>query len=116
VYNNYYGLRNAPAYQYSWGVGIESAIYAEQNFFLAPRSFTADRILQRFNGTALTASGTLLIGPPVRNPVDPISAWNASNDPDLGSDAGWVPTLNHQLAAGWTVPLTVPLFAGPLIW
>ncbi|WP_331155122.1 polysaccharide lyase family 1 protein [Steroidobacter sp.] len=116
LYNNYYDLRNTPNYQYSWGVGIESAIYAEENFFAAPRSFAPDRILERFNGTAVSASGTLLVGPPVRNPVDVVAAWNASNDPDLGADAGWVPTLNHQLLPAWTTPLTAPLLAGPMIW
>ena len=116
LYNNYYDVRNTPNYQYSWGVGIESAIYAEENLFLAPRSFTPDQILERFNGTALSASGTLLVGPPVRNPVDVVAAWNAANDPDLGADAGWVPTLNHQLSPAWTTALSVPLFAGPMYW
>ena len=78
LYNNYYDLRSTPNYQYSWGVGIESAIYAEENFFVTDRSFTPDQIIARFNGTALSASGTLLVGPRVRNPVDPIAAWNAS--------------------------------------
>jgi pectate lyase len=116
VYNNFYDVRNTPNYQYSWGVGVESAIYAEENVFLAARSFTPDQILARFNGTALSASGTLLVGPPVRNPVDVIAAWNDSNDPDLGADAGWTPQLNYQLAPAWTTPLTVPLFAGPMFW
>ncbi|WP_116808821.1 pectate lyase family protein [Steroidobacter cummioxidans] len=114
IYNNYYDVRNTPKYQYSWGVGIESAIYAEENFFVAPGDFTPERVLARFNGTALSASGTLLIGPPVSNPVDVIAVWNASNDPDLGADAGWVPTLNYQLSPAWTTALTVPLFAGPM--
>ena len=85
---------------YSWGVGIESAIYAEENFFLADRSFTVDQIIERFNGTTLSASGTLVVGPRVRNPVDVIAAWNAVNDPDLGFDAGWMPTLELRAAAG----------------
>jgi len=114
LYDNFYDLRGNPSYQYSWGVGIESAIYAEENFFLADRSFTPDRIIARFNGTALSASGTLLVGPRVRNPVDVVAAWNAVNDPDLGFDAGWVPTLNHQLLPAWTTPLVVPLLAGPI--
>jgi pectate lyase len=114
LYNNYYDVRNTASYQYSWGVGIESAIYAEENFFVANRTTTADQLLDRFNGTALSASGTLLIGPRVRNPVDVIAAWNAVNDPDLGFDAGWVPTLNHQLLPAWTTPLLVPLLAGPI--
>ena len=48
----------------------------------------------------LSVSGTLVIGPRVRNPVDVVAAWNAVNDPDLGFDAGWTPTLNHRVAAG----------------
>jgi pectate lyase len=116
VYNNFYDLRNTPSYVYSWGVGIESALYAEENFFLTDRTFAVDGIIERFNGTTLTASGTLVVGPRVRNPVDVISAWNEVNDPDLGFDAGWTPVLNHQLAPAWTTPLVVPGFAGPFAW
>jgi pectate lyase len=115
LYNNYYDIRNAEHYQYSWGVGIESAIYAEENFFLAARSVTPDQLLERFNGTAIAASGTLLVGPRVRNPVDVAAVWNAVNDPDLGFDVGWVPTLNYELLPAWTTPLFVPLFAGPIL-
>ena len=116
LYNNHYDLRNTPTYQYSWGVGIESAIFAEENFFLADRALTPDKVIGRFNGTTLSASGTLLVGPRVRNPVDLIAAWNAVNDPDLGFDAGWVPTLNFELLPAWTTPLLVPLLAGPFAW
>jgi pectate lyase len=114
LYNNYYDIRSAASYQYSWGVGIESAIYAEENFFLANRSQTPDQVLARFNGTAIAASGTLMVGPRVRNPVDVVAAWNAVNDPDLGFDVGWVPTLNYELLPAWTTPLLVPLLAGPI--
>ena len=113
VYNNLYDLRDTPSYNYSWGVGIESAIYAEENVFIANRNFAVDRIIARFNGTALSVSDTLVIGPRVRNPVDVIGAWNAVNDPDLGFDAGWVPTLDHELLPAWTTPILVPLLAGP---
>ena len=114
VYNNLYDLRSTPNYVYSWGVGIESALFAEENFFIAERAFTVDQIIERFNGTAASVSGTLVIGPRVRNPVDVVAAWNAVNDPDLGFDAGWTPTLNYELLPAWTTPLLVPLFAGPL--
>jgi pectate lyase len=114
LYNNYYDIRDTTNYQYSWGVGIESAIYAEENFFLASRTTTPDQILSRFNGTAITAKNTLIVGPRVRNPVDVVAAWNAVNDPDLAADAGWVPTLNHELMPAWTTPLLVPLLAGPI--
>ncbi|MET0535263.1 MAG: polysaccharide lyase family 1 protein, partial [Steroidobacter sp.] len=116
LYNNYYDVRNTPNYQYSWGVGIESAIYAESNFVIAPSGFTADRILARFNGTALSASDTLLADPSGTSSVDPIAAWNAVNNPDLGADAGWIPMLNYQRSPAWTTPLTVPQYAGPMIW
>jgi pectate lyase len=114
LYNNYYDIRDTTNYQYSWGVGIESAIYAEENFFLANRTTTPDQILSRFNGTAITAKNTLIVGPRVRNPVDVVAAWNAVNDPDLAPDAGWVPTLSHELMPAWTTPLLVPLLAGPI--
>jgi pectate lyase len=113
VYNNFYDLRSTPNYVYSWGVGIESALYAEENFFLTDRAFTVDQIIDRFNGTTLSASGTLVVGARVRNPVDVIAAWNAVNEPDLGFDAGWTPTLNFELLPAWTTPLLVPLLAGP---
>ena len=57
-----------------------------------------------------------MVGPRVRNPVDVIAAWNALNEPDLGFDAGWTPTLNFELLPAWTTPLLVPLFAGPFRW
>lgn len=116
LYNNYYDLRATPNYQYSWGVGIESAIYAEENVFVADRNFAIGRIPGRFNGTALSASGNLVVGPRVRNPADLIGAYNAANDPDLGYDAGWVPVLNHQLVPAWAAGLLVPLLAGPQRW
>ena len=113
LYNNYYDLRATPNYVYSWGVGIESAIFAEENFFVADRTSRPTR-----SSTASTARRRRLrercvIGPRVRNPVDVVAAWNAVNDPDLGFDAGWTPTLNFELLPAWTTPLLVPLFAGP---
>jgi pectate lyase len=113
LYNNLYDLRGTSNYSYSWGVGIESAIYAEENVFVSDRNFDVSRIIARFNGSSLSASGTLVLGPRVRNPVDVIGAWNAVNDPDLGFDAGWVPTLDHELLPAWSVPILVPLLSGP---
>jgi pectate lyase len=114
LYNNFYDIRDASHYQYSWGVGIESAIYAQENFFLSSRSTTPDRLINRLNGTSITALGTIVVGPRVRNPVDVVAAWNAVNDPDLGTDVGWTPVLNHELLPAWTTSLVVPLLAGPI--
>jgi pectate lyase len=116
VYNNLYNLRGPGSYQYSLGAGIESQIYAQANFFLTDPSITPDQFISRFNGTALTTIGNLVVGAAVRNPVDLVAAYNQVNDPDLGSDAGWVPTLTFELLPAITTPVLVTLFAGPLDW
>jgi pectate lyase len=116
LYNNYYDVRRTPAYGYSWGVGVESAIYAEENVVRADSTFTVDQLIERFSGTALAASGTLLIGRGSRTTVDVIAAWNALNEPDLGFDAGWTPALNHQLMSARAAAQVVPRLAGPRHW
>src|SRR5688572_20918568 len=65
VYNNYYEIGNADNYVYSWGVGVESAIYAENNFFRVNPStdITPDQFIERLNGTAIHESDTLLNSP-----------------------------------------------------
>ena len=62
VYNNLYRIEDVPTYGYSWGVGIESAIYAENNYFDTDDAVTPDQIIERFNGTAIHETGTLLRG------------------------------------------------------
>jgi len=64
-------------------------------------------------GTALSASNTLAIGSGVRNPVRVLPVWNEQNDPDLGFDAGWVPTLDHELLPARTTAIPVPLLSRP---
>lgn len=116
LYNNYYRLHKLDNFQYAWGVGVESAIYAEQNFFFTDHGLTPDRFVARFNGTAAHVSGTLHTGVPARRPVDVIAAYNAVNDPDLGTDPGWVPVLDAGLQSAFTVPQTVLSGAGPFAW
>ncbi|HEY2943849.1 MAG TPA: pectate lyase, partial [Vicinamibacteria bacterium] len=58
VYNNLYGIKKVPGYVYSWGVGIESQIDAENNLFLTDEDVTPDQLIARFNGTAIHESGT----------------------------------------------------------
>ena len=96
VYNNYYEVLNAPSsgfipsYQYSWGVGIESAIWAQNNAFRM-RGVTPDQIIRRFVGTKIGVSGTVINAPD--NAVDVLAAYNAVNTPPLLPDPGWTPTL-----------------------
>jgi pectate lyase len=116
VYNNYYKIQGLPTYQYSWGAGIESAIYAENNFFKTDDAVTPDQFIERFNGTALFAAGSHVNGTPVRNLVDVVAAWNAVNDPDLGTDVGWTPSLFDVIQPTGAVPSAVQNDAGPFIW
>jgi pectate lyase len=115
LYNNFYRIANPSSYVYSWGVGIQSAIIAENNFFVAEQGLTPDVFIERFNGTAIDESGTLLNGVLNRNRVDLVAAYNAANDPDLLSDVGWTPTLFKEIHPTWSVPL-LALLSGPLPW
>lgn len=116
VYDNYYKIRRGTRYSYSWGVGIESAVFAENNFFLTNGSETPDQFIDVFKGTAVHVTGTLVDGLRRRHRVDVVAAYNEVNDPDLGSDVGWTPTLVPRLHPTQAVPALVQLFAGVFGW
>jgi pectate lyase len=116
VYNNFYEIDNVGNYGYSWGVGIESAIFAENNFFKADQAISPDMFIERFNGTAIQARGTLVNGFFPRDRVDVVAAWNEVNDPDLLTTVAWTPELFKRIDPTWTVPITVSLLAGPFFW
>lgn len=117
VYNNFYEIDNPDNYVYSWGVGIESAIYAENNFFQVKKhsGITPDRFIGVFKGTAIHEAGTQLNVPSNsgHHIIDVLAAYNAVNDPDLLSDVGWAPTLFVDLMKARDVFHTVPRGAGP---
>ena len=116
VFNNYYKIERNPTYGYSWGVGIESAIYAENNFFKTDKTVLPEVFIERLNGTAIFESGTHLNGTPPKNLVDVVSAYNLVNDPDLSEEVGWVPTLFVEVEPTREVPRTVQSEAGPFDW
>ncbi|HLO30127.1 MAG TPA: hypothetical protein VK249_13370 [Anaerolineales bacterium] len=120
VYNNYYKISNAENYVYSWGAGIESAIYAEGNFFWVNPStgITPDQFIERFNGTAVYETNTLLNSPSQsgHQALDVLAAYNEGNDPDLASEVGWVPTLFVDLLETQDVLPAVEAGAGPFNW
>jgi pectate lyase len=116
VYNNYYKIEHNPSYVYSWGVGIESAIYAENNFFKTDKTITPDRFISVFKGTAIHETGTHVDGTADKHRVDVVAAFNAVNDPDLLSDVGWAPTLFLEIQPTKKVPSSVQNDAGPFIW
>jgi pectate lyase len=112
VYNNYYVIANTDSYVYSWGVGVESKIYAENNYF-STDGVTPDQFIRRFNGTAIHASGTFVNGRSAADQVDVLAAYNTVNEPDLGGDVGWTPTLYTTIHPTQAVPGLVGNNAGP---
>jgi pectate lyase len=116
IYNNYYDIAEDPGFGYIWGVGVESAIYAENNFFAVDPSITPDLFIDRFNGTAVFETGTFVNGNRRRHAVDLVAAWNALNDPDLVEEVGWTPALRTRLTPTHRVRSKVRREAGPFHW
>lgn len=110
VYDNYYEI---PAdVVYALGVGVESAIVAESNVFALDRAVSPDALLFDWGGTVLTARDNLVRTGHHTRPVDLVAAYNAVNDPDLGADAGWTPTLHTRITPARQVPALVSRNAG----
>jgi pectate lyase len=116
VYNNLYEIKKVASYVYSWGVGIESGIYAENNLFQTDEDVTPDALIERFNGTAIHESGTHVGGPADKDLVDVLAAYNEANDPDLAGDVGWAPTLFTAIDPTRRVLPAVRSGAGPMEW
>jgi pectate lyase len=116
IYNNYYDIGADPGFGYIWGAGIESAIFAENNFFSVDPSITPDLFIDRFNGTALFEVASLVNGTRRRHEFDLVAAWNAVNDPDLIEEVGWIPALRTRLTPTHRVRTKVRRGAGPFHW
>ncbi|WP_082373351.1 pectinesterase family protein [Nocardia sp. NRRL S-836] len=87
VYNNLYEGSQV----YSWGVGVRSQIYAQNNFI---RGIAPEKVVYNWGGAAITDVGNLVDG----RPVSLVDAHNAAfPDKRLGTDAGWTPTLTRGL-------------------
>lgn len=112
VYDNWYDVPAGAGYVYSFGVGVQSKIYAENNYFRLGSGVGADQIIYNWGGTAVHATGTLVTSGRTTREVDILAAYNATHDPDLSGDVGWTPTLHTRVDPAALVPLTVPLLAG----
>jgi pectate lyase len=108
VYNNYYRIPGEP-FEYAWGVGVQSAIYAQNNFFALGADVDAADLIFDWGGTVITERGTWVSRSGARGgPANVLEAYNAAHDPDIGADAGWTPTLR----AGPVLPAAaVPIVA-----
>jgi pectate lyase len=115
VYNNYYQIPVADPYEYSWGVGVESMTYVENNFFSLGAGVDPAEVIAEFDGTAITELGTWARtgGHGIGRPISMLDAYNAVNDPQLGDDVGWTPELRRgPVLPAFVVPAVVTLQAG----
>jgi pectate lyase len=123
VYNNHYRIGNGDNYQYSWGVGIQSQIYAENNSFEIDEHIPPGGIIEQLNGTAMFETGTLVDrtlghdrGIPHGDDVSLREEYNAVTDPDIvdaSTAGGWTPTLFLDIDRTKEVPNLVRKGAGP---
>ncbi|MEO3853311.1 pectate lyase [Acrocarpospora sp. B8E8] len=112
VYNNYYEIPDPADFVYALGVGVQSQIFAENNFFRLGRAVDPATLLFNWGGTALTTRGDVLrVGGKV-TPINLVAVYNAKNDPDFLPDAGWTPTLHTAIEPAEDVRRSVSRHAG----
>lgn len=109
VYNNFYRIMNNPKYGYSWGVGIESQIYAEDNYFKADDKVALEKIIGNYKGTMIYTTGTRVND----KDVDLLALYNAANQTKIDGKVNWKPTLVVKVDPIETVISTVESNAGP---
>ena len=110
VYDNFYEIPDAISY--ALGVGVESAIVAESNVFALDSAVDPSELLFDWGGTTLTARDNLLRTGRHTDPIDLVTVYNTAHDPDLGTDAGWTPTLHTAITPARKVPTLVSQNAG----
>ncbi len=104
VYDNLYRVSTEANYHSSWGAGVESQLFAENNYFEMSPMFGPMEVIDGKKGTRMTTRGNCWrerSGNCV--PTDFVAVFNANFDPDLSPDAGWTPTL-YGAARGPDIP------------
>jgi pectate lyase len=113
VYDNYYYATDEDAFEYAIGVGVQSQVYAENNFVLRSADIPLDAFVYNWGGTRMTEIGTLSrVGTGPIEPVNLLERYNASFDPDIETSAGWTPTLRGPVDPTIDVPRIVSAQAG----
>jgi pectate lyase len=112
VYNNCYLQPSAEGYSYSWGVGVESQIYAENNYFELGEGVEAADVIRDWGGTMIHETGTLVNGRSRHHAVSLFAAYNAEHDPDLRGSVNWKPTLYERIGPTQSVCPQVKSHAG----
>lgn len=114
VYNNFYEFNQASDYQfdYALGVGVESKIYAENNYFDFDYDIDPGEIIQDWKGTTIYESGSYVNGKSSAQQVDLVGAFNQSNTIQLDENVGWKPSLFTKIHPTQAVPALVKAKAG----
>lgn len=112
VYNNVYDIA-AQGYTYSWGVGVESKLYAENNVVRLGAGVTPDKFIRAFNGKSIREIGTLVDDGAKKAAASMLASYNAATEAKLVDDVGWVPTLRGPVDRSDAVAEIVTKRAGP---
>jgi pectate lyase len=117
VYNNWYVVSDPAHYSYSWGVGREAEIVADNNFVqlapgVDPASFVRDWRGAVLTDAGLDESGTLLSSRSGPRRTSLIDAYNAAHDPDIPTTVSWTPTYVERIDPAAAVPALVRVKAG----
>ena len=110
LYDNLYTQTTEGLFQYYWGAGIESSIYAENNAFELAPGVDPARIITRWAGTQLFETGSTVNG----QPTDILAAFNATAPVPLAPTARWNPAdvYDYTLDPVEDVPAIVRAEAG----
>ncbi len=116
IYNDFYVIGEDDGYDYSWGVGVDAHVYAENNYF-AMGSMPADQIIKDYRAKGKVV-GTIYVGETCvngpENRVDVLAEYNAAYpDTALSSEVGWVPFLVGEMHPTEAIPALVWHKAGP---
>ncbi len=103
VYNNVYRANRDANYRSSWGVGFESQLFAENNYFHMSASFSPLEVIDGKKGTRATIIGNCWRDKETCVPTDFLAIWNGKFDPDLKPDSGWTPGLYGAASGPETV-------------
>jgi pectate lyase len=112
VYNNCYLQPSAELYSYSWGVGVESQIYAQNNYFELGDGIDPSDVIHDWGGTMIHEEGSFVNGRSQHDFVDLLAVYNAAHDPDLSGSVEWTPTLYQRIAPTQSVCPLVQAHAG----
>lgn len=112
VYNNCYVQPTAEGYGYSWGVGVESQIYAENNAFELGDGVAPADVIYDWGGTMIYETGTFVNGRSRHDAISLLDAYNATHEPNLRGTVNWTPTLYERIDPTQAVCPLVQAHAG----